>query len=109
MAGSISALPAAAELKNVEIIAPAGPGGGYDQHARAMQQVLQDLKLAPNVQVVNIPGAGGTIGLSQFVTAKKRDTSLLISGLGMVGAVLTNKSPVTLDQVTPLARLTGEY
>ena len=27
----------------------------------------------------------------------------------MIGAILTNKSPVTLDQVTPLARLTGEY
>jgi putative tricarboxylic transport membrane protein len=27
----------------------------------------------------------------------------------MVGAVHINKSPVTLDQVTPLARLTGEY
>ncbi len=27
----------------------------------------------------------------------------------MVGAILTNNSPVTLDQVTPIARLTGEY
>jgi putative tricarboxylic transport membrane protein len=27
----------------------------------------------------------------------------------MVGALLTNKSPVTLDQTTPIARLTAEY
>jgi putative tricarboxylic transport membrane protein len=27
----------------------------------------------------------------------------------MVGAILTNQAPVTLDEVTPLARLTGEY
>ena len=27
----------------------------------------------------------------------------------MVGAILTNESPVTLDHVTPIARLTGEY
>lgn len=27
----------------------------------------------------------------------------------MVGAILTNKSPVTLNEVTPIARLTGEY
>ena len=27
----------------------------------------------------------------------------------MVGAIEVNKSPVTLDQVTPLARMTGEY
>ena len=108
-AGAVFAVPASAEIKSIEIIAPANPGGGYDQHARAMQQVLQNHKLAGNVQVINIPGAGGTIGLSQFVTAKKRNPGLMISGLGMVGAILTNKSPVTLDQVTPLARLTGEY
>jgi putative tricarboxylic transport membrane protein len=102
-------MPASAQVKGVEIIAPAGAGGGYDQHARAMQAALQDLGLASGVQVVNVPGAGGTIGLSQFVTARKRGTGLLISGLGLVGAIATNKSPVSLDQVTPLARLTVEY
>jgi putative tricarboxylic transport membrane protein len=96
-------------LKSVEIMAPANPGGGYDQHARAMQQVMQELNLASGVQVVNVPGAGGTIGLSQFVTGKKRGNGLMITGLGMIGATLINKSPVSLDQVKPLARLTGEY
>jgi putative tricarboxylic transport membrane protein len=103
------AMPAHAEIKNLEIIAPANTGGGYDQHARALQQVLQDLNLASGVQVVNIPGAGGTIGLSQFVTGRKRNPSLMIGGLGMIGAILINKSPVSLDQVAPLALLTGEY
>jgi len=106
---SLSATPSLAELKGLEIIAPASPGGGWDQHARALQQVLQNQKLAANVQVSNIPGAGGTIGLAQFVTAKKRTPTLLVGGQIMQGAILTNKSPVTLEQVTPLARLTGEY
>ena len=101
--------PASAQLKSVEIMAPANPGGGYDQHARAMQQVMQELGLASGVQVVNVPGAGGTIGLSQFVSGKKRGNGLMITGLGMIGATLINKSPVSLDQATPLARLTGEY
>ena len=61
------------------------------------------------MQVQNIPGAGGTIGLAQFVTKGSRNPSLLVAGLGMVGAIAINKSPVTLDQVAPLARLTGEY
>ncbi len=61
------------------------------------------------MQVQNIPGAGGTIGLAQFVTKGSRNPSLLVAGLGMVGAIAINKSPVTLDQVQPLARLTGEY
>src|SRR3546814_8882696 len=27
----------------------------------------------------------------------------------MLGAILTNKAPVSLEQTTPIARLTGEY
>src|SRR3546814_4595019 len=33
----------------------------------------------------------------------------MVSGLVMLGAILTNKSPVSLEQTTPIARLTGEY
>jgi len=106
---ALFAAPALAELKGLEIIAPASPGGGWDQHARALQQVLQSQNLASNVQVNNIPGAGGTVGLAQFVTAKKRNPSALVGGQIMLGAIVTNKSAVTLDQVAPLARLTGEY
>jgi putative tricarboxylic transport membrane protein len=106
---ALTAVPALAQIKGLEIIAPASPGGGWDQHARTLQQILQNQNLATGVQVVNIPGAGGTIGLAQFVTSKKRSPTLLVGGQIMQGAILMNKSPVTLDQVTPLARLTGEY
>jgi putative tricarboxylic transport membrane protein len=75
-----------------------------------MQSVLQDEKISSSVQVINVPGAGGTIGLAQFVNQNKGDASqLIVGGYVMVGAILTNKSPVTLEQVTPIARLTGEY
>lgn len=108
-AGNVTATPSLAEIKGLEIIAPASPGGGWDQHARALQQVLQNQKLVSGIQVANIPGAGGTVGLAQFVTAKKRTPALLVGGQIMLGAIVTNKSAVTLDQVAPLARLTGEY
>jgi len=91
-----------AEVKSLELIAPAGPGGGYDQLARATQEVLLAKRLASGVQVQNIPGAGGTIGLAQFVTKGSRSPSLLVAGLGLIGAVAINKSPVTLDQVAPI-------
>lgn len=103
-------LPALAEVKGLNIIAPAAPGGGWDQTARAMQTALQEAGLASGIQVKNIAGAGGTIGLAQFVTSeKKRGDAILVGGLVMEGAILTNKAPVTLAEVTPLARLTGEY
>jgi putative tricarboxylic transport membrane protein len=107
---ALAAVPAQAQVEGLEIVAPASPGGGWDQTARAMQAALEEEGLASGVQVQNISGAGGTIGLAQFVTSKAgRDDALLVSGLIMVGGILTNASPVTLDQVTPLARLTGEY
>ena len=108
LAGLIGS-PAMAEIEGLELIAPAGPGGGYDQLARATQEMLEKAGLASGVQVQNIPGAGGTIGLAQFVTKGSRKPNLLVVGLGLVGATLTNKSPVTLEQVAPMARLTGEY
>jgi putative tricarboxylic transport membrane protein len=109
-ASFLPGLPAwAQELKSLKIIAPAGPGGGYDQLARAVQEVLMSEKIATSIQVQNVPGAGGTIGLAQFINAKDRDPSLMVAGFGLVGAPVINKSPVTLEQTTPLARLQGEY
>jgi putative tricarboxylic transport membrane protein len=108
--GLALAVPVQAQVKGLEIIAPANPGGGWDQTARAMQAALQEAGLASGVQVQNIGGAGGTIGLAQFVTSKKKKgDAVLVGGLVMEGAILTNKAPVSLDDVTPLARLTGEY
>ncbi len=103
-----AALPVSAQ--ELSIMAPAGPGGGWDQTARSLQNALQTEKLATNVQVTNVPGAGGTIGLAQFVSQNKgKADALIVGGYVMVGAILTNNAPVTLDQVTPIARLTGEY
>ncbi len=102
------ATPALAQLE-LKIMAPAAPGGGWDQTARAMQQALVASGAAKSVQVYNVAGAGGTVGLAQFVSNAKGDGSqLLVNGFVMVGAILTNKSPVTLEQVTPIARLTQE-
>ncbi|MBK5256558.1 MAG: tripartite tricarboxylate transporter substrate binding protein [Vicinamibacteria bacterium] len=92
------------------LLAPAAPGGGWDQTARVMQQVFRSTGLSGKAQVVNVPGAGGVIGLAQVVNAHRGDPHvLMMTGLIMMGAILTNKSPVTMDQVTPLARLLGEH
>lgn len=92
------------------ILAPAGPGGGWDQTARSIQQVLQETGIVPSVQVVNVPGAGGTIGLAQFANQRRGDPAhLIVGGYVMVGAIIANDAPVTLEEVTPIARLTGEY
>ncbi len=94
----------------VKIMAPAAPGGGWDQTARVMQGVLTTERIVRSAQVTNVAGAGGTIGIAQFVNGSRGDpTALMVSGFVMVGAILMNKAPVTLDAVTPIARLTGEW
>ena len=109
LAGAL-ALPTIALAADYSIMAPAGPGGGWDQTARAMQEAQTGEGISGNVQVTNVPGAGGTIGLAQFAQEANGDpTKLIVGGYVMVGAILTNKSPVTLADVTPIARLTGEY
>jgi putative tricarboxylic transport membrane protein len=106
---SLMAVPVSAQQAELKIMAPAAPGGGWDQTARAMQQALTAAKLVRSVQVVNVPGAGGSIGLAQLVNNAKGDANqLMVNGFVMVGALLRNKSAVTLDQATPIARLTEE-
>ena len=93
----------------LKIIAPAAPGGGWDQTARSIQQALIAEKLVKSAQVINIAGAGGTVGLAQFVNGAKGDgNQLMVNGFVMVGAILMNKSPVSMSQITPIARITEE-
>jgi putative tricarboxylic transport membrane protein len=102
-----SAQPA---LDRLTIIAPAAPGGGWDQLAREMEREIERQRLAGTVQVENIPGAAGTIGLAQLIDSRRGEGSaLLVNGLVMLGAIIWNQSPVSLAQTTPIARLTGEY
>jgi len=100
---------AMAQQQELKIIAPAGAGGGWDSAARSIQQVLTKKALVRSSQVVNVPGAGGTVGLAQFINQAKGDPSqVMVIGITMVGAILTNKAAVNLDQLTPIARLTSD-
>ncbi|MEP6761085.1 MAG: tripartite tricarboxylate transporter substrate-binding protein [Sporichthyaceae bacterium] len=94
-------------ISRLQIMAPADPGGGWDSTARAMSTAIEGAALAKSTTVTNVPGAGGTIGLAQLANEKSEDF-LMVMGLVMVGAIETNKSKNTLDDVTPIARLTAE-
>jgi putative tricarboxylic transport membrane protein len=103
-------LPAgtAQAMDDLRIIAPAKPGGGWDQTARALGEVMT-AGGATGITVENVPGAGGTVGLAQLIDQEKgKGNVMMVNGLVMVGAILTNQSPVTC-MTTPIARLTGEY
>ena len=106
---AVGALPLSARAStNLKMMIPANPGGGWDSTARAMQPVIEEVG-GVSAEVYNVGGAGGTIGLAQFVEDAAGDPhQLMVMGLVMVGAIVTNESAVTLDQVTPIASLTAE-
>ena len=96
------------QVTGLEILVGTAPGGGFDQTARVAAKAMEDAKLARNVQVQNLAGAGGTIALQKLVNSKGNGDLIQQMGLGVVGSVYTNKSEATLEQTTPLARLTEE-
>lgn len=100
---------AQARFANLNMFIPAGPGGGWDGLGRAIEQVSRQAGLIGNFQFENVGGAGGIVGLPRFVAQRRgRGDALMVSGSIMVGAVLTNRSPVGLSSVTPIARMTQE-
>ncbi|CRK56074.1 Tricarboxylate transport protein TctC [Alloactinosynnema sp. L-07] len=98
----------AAKVTGLRLMVPNTPGGGYDITARTAAKAMEEAGLARNVEVFNLPGAGGTVGLGRLVSEKGNGKLIMQMGLGVVGSVYTNKSPSTLQETTPIARLIEE-
>lgn len=106
-------LPAWAQAKplfeTINMFVPAAPGGGWDSTARAIERTAKSAGLVGSMQFENVGGAGGMVGLPRYVNQRKgQGNSLMVGGSVMVGAAIANKSPVTMRDVTPIARLTEE-
>ncbi|TDO86061.1 putative tricarboxylic transport membrane protein [Enemella evansiae] len=100
------------------VVAPAAAGGGWDLVARETQRALRTPggdsgtelpAMVNNVQVVNVPGAGGTIGLSQLERLTGDAGTVMVTGTVMMGSIVRNKSTFTLADTTPIARLAEDF
>lgn len=91
------------------LVAPAAAGGGWDLVAREAQQTLRANDIVNNVQVVNVPGAAGTIGLSQLSRLGGDPTTMMVTGTVMLGGIVRNDSSVALSDMTPIARLAEDF
>ncbi|MFE5687050.1 Bug family tripartite tricarboxylate transporter substrate binding protein, partial [Streptomyces sp. NPDC056512] len=94
--------------RDLRIVVPNTPGGGYDTTARTAARVMDETRIAPDVQVFNLPGAGGTVGLQRIVDERGNGDLALQMGLGVVGASHEAKAKVTVARTTPIARLIEE-
>ncbi len=105
MAAALAA-PAFAQLDTLKVMIGANPGGGFDQTGRNLGAAMIAAGVAKNATYENKGGAGGSIGLAQFVnTEKGNPAALVVTGAVMVGAIEMGKPPVTLKNATPIARL----
>ncbi|WP_179202168.1 Bug family tripartite tricarboxylate transporter substrate binding protein [Streptomyces caniscabiei] len=95
-------------IPGLRFMVPNTPGGGYDITARTAAKNAEDAGLTHNIEVFNLPGAGGTVGLSRLVSEHGNGRLAMSMGLGVVGAVRSNDAPKTLADTTPIARLTEE-
>jgi putative tricarboxylic transport membrane protein len=101
---------AAVAQEPAKVMVPGGAGGGWDGTGRLAFDAMQKAGIyTAGATFTNKGGAAGTVGLAEFVKNKGQDNAVMIMGVIMVGGIIANKSPVTLDQVTPLGRLTFEW
>lgn len=107
-ATSTSSGSASKPATGLQIMVPNAPGGGYDTTARTAAKVLEASNITGSIQVFNLPGAGGTVGLQRIVNEKGNGKLAMQMGLGVVGAAYTQKSKATLKETTPIAKLIEE-
>jgi putative tricarboxylic transport membrane protein len=97
-------------LDDVKMMVAGTPGGGFDTAARTMGKALQEAGQTKNVSFDYKPGAGGSIGLAQFVNSSKGDpNAMIVVSANTVTGILQNKAPITLANATPVARVFTEF
>lgn len=104
--------------RTITLIAPFAAGGSSDTLARAIARGMEE-ELDQTVIVQNLPGAGGTIGLTELVTSDADGYTIALGGVGSLihsAGVYRNMiqfdaaadiAPVTLLAATPVVVVTG--
>ncbi|HEU5138678.1 MAG TPA: tripartite tricarboxylate transporter substrate binding protein [Bacillales bacterium] len=94
--------------KNITLVAPATPGGGWDTTARSMKKVLKGKKLVEKpISVINKPGGSGEVGWKYL--EKQDGHTLAINSSLVITNHLLGHSELTYKQFTPIAILTTEW
>jgi putative tricarboxylic transport membrane protein len=106
--GSASGSDQDGPITGLRFMVPNSAGSGYDTTAREVARVLEEEDIATGIEVFNLEGAGGTVGLQRLVNEDGNADMLMQMGLGVVGAQYSNQSEATLDETTPIAKLIEE-
>jgi putative tricarboxylic transport membrane protein len=91
--GMVGISPAFAHLKNVECLAPAGAGGGWDFTCRvpAAQLMPKVGGVEGSIKVVNMSGSGGGKAFAHVVSKRNNDERLIVAASAATATRLAQK------------------
>ena len=90
----------------IEIIVPAGTGGGADQMARTMQGIITKHNLSKqSVVVINKSGGAGGEGFLDVKNSKGNDHKLIITLSNLFTTPLATGIPFNWKELTPVAMM----
>jgi putative tricarboxylic transport membrane protein len=92
--------------RTVELIVPAGTGGGADQMARAIQGIISKHNLMPvSMVVINKAGGAGGEGFLDIKTSRGNPHKLIITLSNLFTTPLATGIPVSWKDMTPVAMM----
>ncbi len=97
------------DSRDLLMIIPNAPGGGYDQTGRAAVQVMEDADITGgSFTVDNVIGAGGAGAMTSLIGKAGNEHTMMTVGLGVVGSTYSFASEYRLLDATPLAQVMSE-
>ena len=97
------------DARDLLMIIPNSPGGGYDQTGRAAVAVMEGAGITGgSFTVDNVIGAGGAAAMTELVGEAGDEHTMMTVGLGVVGSTYSFGSTYDLLDATPLAQLMSE-
>ncbi len=98
------------DSRDIHMLIPNSPGGGYDQTGRAAVDTMEELGTTGGTfDVTNVIGAGGSVAMTELMNEKGDEQVMMTVGLGVVGSLYSFGNDFKLQDATPLAQLIEEY
>jgi putative tricarboxylic transport membrane protein len=95
--------------RDLLMIIPNSPGGGYDQTGRHAVKVMEDADITGgSFTVDNVVGAGGAGAMTDLIGKVGDEHTMMTVGLGVVGSTYSFGTKYSLQDATPLAQLMSE-
>ena len=102
--GALYAQPGGYPIRPIELIVPAGAGGGTDVLARAFSEAARK-HLPQPIMVINRPGASGMIGHGEMINARPDGYKLAVVFAEITIVPHLGQSKLSYEDFIPIARL----